>query len=149
MKQARVAASKDWQATLMSEDKQQEVCEGNGVFCAWLFVRTYVVHTYCIQHILYVQYVYICMCLCKYFSCSPTPHTCMQVVPSAARAPLEKRDNNVVLKNVPPPQPEKEQVRVSECMTVAIGADHNVVSIILRPYTNVIEDPVVFESNMY
>ena len=51
MKQARVAASKDWQATLMSEDKQQEVCEGNGVFCARLYVRTYVVHTYCIQHI--------------------------------------------------------------------------------------------------
>ena len=90
------------------------------------------------------------MCLCEYFSCSPTPHTCMQVATSAARAPLEeKRDNNVVVKKVPPPQPEKEQVRVSECTTVVIGADHNVVSIILRPYTNVIEDPVVFESNMY
>ena len=80
----------------------------------------------------------------------PHPPHLQQVAPLAARAPLEeKRDNNVVLKKVPPPQPEKEQVRVSECMTVAVGADHNVVSIILRPYTNVIEDPVVFESNMY
>ena len=107
------------------------------------------VHAYYIQHIR-TECLRTYVCVCEYFSCSPTPHTCLQVAPSAARAPLEeKRDSNVVLKKAPPPQPEKEQVRVSECMTVAIGEDQNVVSIILRPYANVIEDPVVFVRNVY
>jgi len=98
---------------------------------------------------MYRMSTYVCVYV-NIFHVPPPPHTCLQVAPSAARAPLEeKRDNNVVLKKAPPPQPEKEQVRVSECMTVAIGEDQNVVSIILRPYANVIEDPVVFERNVY
>ena len=99
--------------------------------------------------ILHILYVYIPVYVNIFHVPPPTPHACLQVGPSAARVPLEeKRDNNVVLKKAPPPQPEKEQVRVSECMTVAIGEDQNVVSIVLRLYANV-KDPVVFVRNVY
>ena len=54
MKQARVAASKDWQATLMSKDKQREVCiRRNGVFT--------------VDHVLFrVCGVCVCVCVCAH-----------------------------------------------------------------------------------
>ena len=51
MKQARVAASKDWQATLMSKDKQREVSiRRNGVFT--------------VDHVFFRVFVCVCLCLC-------------------------------------------------------------------------------------
>ena len=55
MKQARVAASKDWQATLMSKDKQREVSiRRNGVFT--------------VDHVLFrvcvCVFVFVCMGAC-------------------------------------------------------------------------------------